>query len=146
MTATTLNRARAYLANLPPAISGQGGHNATFRAACWTVRFGLSDGDALALLREFNQRCQPPWTEKDLAHKLRDARKVVRPTLPRPASATPAVRETWSLEPYRSRCKTLGPSTAAASTSLSSATPDTRPVACAPEPGPATNLHQPNLL
>ena len=140
-----LDRARAYLAQLPPAISGQGGHNATFRAACWVVRFGLGDGDAMILLREFNQRCQPPWTEKELAHKLRDARKVVRPTLTPLGSATPAVRETWSLERYRGRGTAFRPATTA-TTALSSASPDTQPVACASGPGPATNHHQPNLL
>jgi hypothetical protein len=97
MTATPLNRARTYLANLPPAISGQGGHNATFRAACWLVRFGLSDADALVLFREFNQRCQPPWTEKDLAHKLRDARRVVARSVPRQPRAIPPVRVVWQL-------------------------------------------------
>src|ERR1700686_168491 len=72
-----IDRARAYLAKLPPAISGSGGHSATFRAACECVRFGLADLDAMACLREFNQRCRPLWTEKELAHKLADARRVV---------------------------------------------------------------------
>jgi len=49
-----LDAARAYLAKLPPAISGTGGHNATYRAACCLVRFGLADGDAMILLRQWN--------------------------------------------------------------------------------------------
>ena len=87
-------RARDYLAHLPPAVSGSGGHNATFLAACWLVRFGLGDRDAMALLREFNQRCLPPWTEKELAHKLADARKIVGPTLPHPVGSAPAINST----------------------------------------------------
>ncbi len=87
-----------YLTKLPPAISGAGGHAATFRAACECVRFGLSDADALALLRDWNgTHCRPPWTEKELTHKLADARRVAvaacRMTQPRPA-----VRLVWKIE------------------------------------------------
>jgi hypothetical protein len=94
-----LKVARAYLDKLPAAISGQGGHDATFRAACWVVRFGLSDGDAMMLMRDYNRRCDPPWTEKELAHKLKGARRVtggqIR-TFPQPKVA---VRVTWKIEP-----------------------------------------------
>ena len=131
MTSKAHHRARAYLANLPPAISGQGGHNATFRAACWLVRLGLSEVESMILLREFNQRCQPPWTEKELEHKLRDAHKVVRPAFPSPASAAPAVRATWSLEIYQSRGMGLRP--ASASPRLSPETPVNQSVASASE-------------
>lgn len=69
-------RAARYLAEIPPAISGQGGHNQTFRAACvLVVGFNLSVDDALPLLAEWNTRCQPPWTEKELLHKLESADK-----------------------------------------------------------------------
>lgn len=77
----SLARARAYLAKLPPAIAGQGGHAATFVAACRLVEFGLTQSDALAVLNEWNgTHCQPPWTERDLRHKLADA---CRRTVPR---------------------------------------------------------------
>lgn len=82
-------RARAYLAKLPPAISGQHGHAATFTAACRLVEFGLSFEQALPLLAEWNQtHCRPPWTAHELRHKLRDA---FRKTAPRPEfTATPS--------------------------------------------------------
>jgi hypothetical protein len=72
-----LVRARAYLATMDPAISGCGGHNATIRAAGALVGgFGLSTDDALALLlEEYNARCKPPWSVKDLRHKVEDAAK-----------------------------------------------------------------------
>jgi hypothetical protein len=95
---TSLDAARAYLDKLPPAISGAGGHAATFAAACWTVRFGLSDADALALLAGYNRRCQPPWTEKELAHKLRDARRVAGGQVCALCPPRPAVRVVWKLE------------------------------------------------
>ena len=35
--------------------------------------FGLSPEEAMPLMLEYNQRCEPPWTERDLWHKLRSA-------------------------------------------------------------------------
>lgn len=67
-------RARKYLAKLPPAVSGSGGHNSTFHAACVLVcGFALPEQDALTLMREFNQSCTPAWSEKDLLHKVKQA-------------------------------------------------------------------------
>ncbi len=74
-----IDRARRYLCQCPPAISGQRGHAATFRAACLLVRrFGLSAAESLALLQEFNQRCLPPWSDSELRHKINSAAKAVR--------------------------------------------------------------------
>jgi hypothetical protein len=139
-------RARDYLAHLPPAISGCRGHDTTFMAACWLVRFGLGDRDAMVLLREFNQRCLPPWTEKELAHKLADARKIVGPTLPHPLGTAPAVRETWSLEPYHRWLAHLPNPKPTPASPLSEA-PHINPMASAQESRSAFNLnHQPDLL
>lgn len=56
------------------AISGQGGHNATFRAVCKLRDAGMSEAEALAAILEWNQRnAEPPWTVKELLHKVRDA-------------------------------------------------------------------------
>lgn len=68
-------RASAYLAAMPPAISGQGGHNAAYAAATAMVHgFGLAPDRALALLlAHYNPRCQPPWSEKELRHKVEEA-------------------------------------------------------------------------
>ncbi len=73
---TNLPHCLAYLAKLPPAVSGSGGHNATLRAACECVRFGLTDSEAMQALAEYNRRCSPQWSERELAHKLADARKL----------------------------------------------------------------------
>jgi len=71
-----VERARKYLAKIPPAMSGSGGHNQTFHAACVLVLgFELSEGDALGLLSEYNQKCQPPWSERELQHKVASAAK-----------------------------------------------------------------------
>ncbi|MFZ5828805.1 MAG: hypothetical protein ACOY3P_01890, partial [Planctomycetota bacterium] len=67
-------RAARYLDTIPPAVSGQGGHNVTFHAACSLVLgFQLSPEDAYPLLAAWNERCQPPWSERELWHKLRQA-------------------------------------------------------------------------
>jgi hypothetical protein len=71
-----IERARAYLAKVPPAISGEGGHNQAIKTACNVgPGFGLSEADTLLVLREWNQTCQPPWSEKELRHKVSDAFK-----------------------------------------------------------------------
>jgi hypothetical protein len=69
-----IDRARRYVDRMPPAINGSGGHNATFHVACVLVQgFGLSPDQALPLMREFNKRCAPEWTENELWHKLKGA-------------------------------------------------------------------------
>lgn len=74
MKLSPMERARQYLAAIPPAISGAGGHGVTFRAACAMEHgFALSISEALTLLLEWNCGCQPPWTEAELRHKLEDA-------------------------------------------------------------------------
>lgn len=74
---TAYERARRYLATMPPAVSGSGGHAATFKAALALVRgFCLSEADALELLaNEYNPRCEPPWTDRELQHKVASAAK-----------------------------------------------------------------------
>jgi P4 family phage/plasmid primase-like protien len=69
-----IERARAYLEKLPPAVSGEGGHDRTFNAATiLRCGFGLSYDEAWPLLQEWNKTCEPPWTEAELDHKLKDA-------------------------------------------------------------------------
>lgn len=75
-----LTRARNYLDRMPPAVSGQGGHDQTFRVACVLVHgFGLSQADARPLMIDYSARCQPPWKEKDIDHKLADAERTPEP-------------------------------------------------------------------
>lgn len=74
--ASVFERARKYMTKLPPSVSGQGGHNAAFHAACVAVHgFGLSGEDAYALVAEWNTGCQPPWNERELRHKIASAEK-----------------------------------------------------------------------
>lgn len=68
-------RALAYLDKLPGAISGNGGHAATYAAATVLVHgFEIDPDRALTLLLDhYNLRCDPPWTEKELRHKVDSA-------------------------------------------------------------------------
>ena len=70
---------RSYVEKMPPAIAGQHGDVHTFRVCCRLVRgFALSDGEALDLLRNWNRRCEPPWSERQLINKLASARRCGR--------------------------------------------------------------------
>lgn len=68
-------RAIAYLNGMPPAIEGQNGSGVTYAAARHLVTgFGLSAERSLdLLLAHYNPRCVPPWTEKELRHKVDSA-------------------------------------------------------------------------
>ncbi len=75
------DRAKAYLDKVSPAISGSGGHNHTFVIASKLVRgFMLSNDDAYRLLCDWNQRCVPPWSERELRRKVDQASKESRHT------------------------------------------------------------------
>jgi hypothetical protein len=71
---TPHQRAALWLSKVPPAVSGQSGHSTTYTAAVGLVHgFQLSEADSLALLSAWNQSCQPPWSDRELTHKLREA-------------------------------------------------------------------------
>ena len=78
-----IERARRYIAKCPPAISGQGGHDRTFRVASILVwGFALPEDKAFLLLQEWNRCCEPAWSSADLLHKVRSAATALN-TLPR---------------------------------------------------------------
>jgi len=75
-----VERARLYARKCDPAISGQNGHNQTFKVACRIFDiFKLSPDDAFIVLwEEYNPRCKEEWTEAELRHKVEDAFKAER--------------------------------------------------------------------
>jgi Bifunctional DNA primase/polymerase, N-terminal len=72
-------RASRWLEKVEGAVSGKGGHNATFRVACkLTHYFGLGEEAAVRLmLAVFNPKCEPEWSEGEIRHKVADALKKV---------------------------------------------------------------------
>jgi hypothetical protein len=74
-----INRARRYVEKIPGAISHKHGHDQTFEVAQVLIRgFGLSIDQARPILEEYSQRCQPPWSAKELEHKLDSAENQSR--------------------------------------------------------------------
>lgn len=77
--ATIYERARAYLDRCEPAVAGQSGDRATYRTACVLVNdFGLDDDAAYSLLADWNLRCSPPWSERELRDKVQHAREYAK--------------------------------------------------------------------
>jgi hypothetical protein len=68
-------RAAEWLATQKPAIEGQHGDQRTF-VVCAAVARGFDlpkDDEAAVALREWNARCQPPWSHQGLRKKIRNA-------------------------------------------------------------------------
>jgi putative DNA primase/helicase len=73
-----VDRCRRYLVHCPDSIEGENGSGAMLRACCEVYRFGLSDDQARLLIDEFNAtKCTPPWSDREVTHKLADARRKV---------------------------------------------------------------------
>ncbi len=74
--ADAVQLARAWAAAQPPAVEGEDGSGRCFAVACGLLRdWGLSRAEARPLMDEFSARCLPPWSEKEIEHKLDDAEK-----------------------------------------------------------------------
>lgn len=71
-----LERARLYVAKVPPAIAGQGGDKTTFALCCTLARgFDLTDDEVLEVLQSWNLQCEPPWGDDELLKKVQNARE-----------------------------------------------------------------------
>ena len=82
-----------YLDAVPPAIAGSRGHNRTFSVACSLYNgWALSEEDTLAWLKVYNERCEPKWNEKELAHKAASAAKAEH-TKPRGHLLNPSIEQ-----------------------------------------------------
>lgn len=65
-------RISRYLAAMEPSVAGAGGHDAFFNAVRALLHgFGLSPAEARPFADEFNARCSPPWSEREIEHKLK---------------------------------------------------------------------------
>lgn len=74
--ACVIKRARLYIDKMPAAVSGNGGHDATFRVAVVLARdFALDEDTVIEILTEYSQRCDPPWTSAEIKHKAKQAAK-----------------------------------------------------------------------
>ena len=72
-------RAAAYVEKVGPAISGSGGRTTTFVLAQRLVRgFALDEDTTYRLMAKWNQACDPPWSERELRGKIREAANAGR--------------------------------------------------------------------
>jgi hypothetical protein len=73
-----VDRAIKYIDATPPAISGNNGHNQTFKLASTLVHGFYLDGATVFSLLEtyYNPKCDPQWSEEALARKVREAEKT----------------------------------------------------------------------
>lgn len=96
------DRARAYVAKIPPAVSGQGGHPQTFSVACALVHgFALPRATAWPIFVEYCARCSPPWNLREAQHKMDSAEKATSHTKPRGHLAGPSAKWTWRRKDWR---------------------------------------------
>lgn len=69
-----VQRAELYVKHIPGAIQGSNGSAATFRACMFIARgFALTQDEAFYVMKPWNQTCQPPWSDRDLRRKVREA-------------------------------------------------------------------------
>lgn len=95
-----LERARRYLAATPPAIQGRNGDAKTFRVCCALFRrFDLTDRQVLPLLRDWNLRCVPHWSDRQLIAKVKAARRATSrgSLLLGPIITTAAMSRLWEM-------------------------------------------------
>ena len=67
----------AYLGKVPVAVSGQHGHTSAFIAVkkVLSVFPEITDEAVFMGMQDWNSRCVPPWSDKDLMRKIKEARK-----------------------------------------------------------------------
>ncbi len=64
---------RSYIRRIV-SVQGQRGSDACFRVACVLRDEGKTPEEALEYMLEWNKECAlPPWTVKELIHKIRDS-------------------------------------------------------------------------
>ncbi len=63
-----------WLAEQAPAVAGQGGHSQTLAVAARLVTLFAVEPDALRVLMvHYSARCEPPWSDAELDHKVSEA-------------------------------------------------------------------------
>lgn len=71
-------RCRAALAVMPASIQGEGGDNQLYQAACLGKDFDLSPKAFFPLLKEYNQRSVPQWSDSELKQKITRAYRYAK--------------------------------------------------------------------
>jgi hypothetical protein len=107
-----IKRASAYVAKMPPAIQGEQGSGKLLNV-CAKLRLGfdLTQDQAWPIMaNEYNPRCEPPWSDRELMHKWDEAAKCddviggmlkasSTSTTSAPSNSSPGAATTESQEP-----------------------------------------------
>lgn len=99
--ASEFDRAIQYLRKTDPAISGHRGHDHTLKTIGLIKGHfpSLSDTDLLDVLKaEWNDRCDPPWSDRELIHKITSA----VPAIVQPQTECRGGYQGWDLKPRKS--------------------------------------------
>jgi hypothetical protein len=105
---SVVEKATLYVAAMPPAVTGQGGHDSLYRVAV-ALRHGfdLTEEEAWPILLEYNERCTPLWSESELKHKLAEGGNPSRQSRPqghlRTGHHTPPAKPAKPAKPLRLR-------------------------------------------
>jgi hypothetical protein len=75
-TGSKVQCAERLVADTPGAISEHKGHDRTFEFAIKLSKIGLDPTTEFELFSQWNLKCEPPWTDSELQHKLDDAHKT----------------------------------------------------------------------
>ena len=70
-----ISQAKKYAQNYPIAVSGKGGDQRTYHMAMMLVHgFGLTVDEGMECISDWNNRCEPPWTNESngLEYKCKD--------------------------------------------------------------------------
>jgi hypothetical protein len=74
--ANAVERAEAYADTIDAAISGQDGHGRLLYFCCRILNgFDLTESELWPILDKYNARCEPPWSQRELEHKVSEAVK-----------------------------------------------------------------------
>jgi len=68
-----IKRLKELLAQTEPAIQGQSGDEHTFKVCCYGKDYGVTGDKFFDILQDWNNRCDPPWSEAELMQKIRNA-------------------------------------------------------------------------
>ncbi|MDA7645372.1 hypothetical protein N8642_03335, partial [bacterium] len=74
-TSSIVDRAVRYIEATPGAVSGNQGHSQTFALTCTLIHGYCLEGEVVYSLLEthYNPKCEPPWSNKELQHKVESA-------------------------------------------------------------------------
>lgn len=89
---TVYELAKRAVEGLPESVDGEQGSDRMLHACCEVRRFGLSEDESIELITWYNEnKCSPPWSDRELAHKWESACK--KEPAPTPETVAEKVKE-----------------------------------------------------